>query len=435
MRQQKQRIKKKSNLMSNNNGWHFKIDNKDNNTKSINDKHDEVQMRLYQTTQKLLRISQIFLCAPTAVHKPKKPHDSPRDKFLYCFHLVWCISLYFGLAACVYDEYTTSNMDLPTVQKPLYFSEYLIYLVHILEIIVRIYKGREKFWSFYDSIVDFDCKLVDFKLPVNYKNLGFFIRLHLALIVLHFTLTLIVGYFYSDGVWLSFFRTSTVYVIPNMIIQLSLIHYYAMLFGIGERLDKLFVLLDQLLLDSANYDVPTLRSRLHTVRYLYTKLEQLTHDVNTGFSYSIVLIYVGSFINISINIFLLYKYFNEWNTADLAWTAYSAVWTCMHIAKMTLILYYNENIQNKKTKTLHLLSTFRYDDMALEPPIRHFMLQLMSDTRSNVICGMAALNLNFITSLLVAISTLFIFLVQYDITFEALTKTHNPPKPHSILLE
>uniref|UniRef100_A0A454A0Q0 Gustatory receptor n=1 Tax=Stomoxys calcitrans TaxID=35570 RepID=A0A454A0Q0_STOCA len=73
-----------------------------------------------------------------------------------------------------------------------------------------------------------------------------------------------------------------------------------------------------------------------------------------------------------------------------------------------------------KAKASNLLGTFRHNNKPLEPALRHFMLQLMSETRSNVICGMAALNLNFVTSLLVAISTLFIFLVQYDITFDAL---------------
>ncbi|XP_037818281.1 putative gustatory receptor 59f [Lucilia sericata] len=73
----------------------------------------------------------------------------------------------------------------------------------------------------------------------------------------------------------------------------------------------------------------------------------------------------------------------------------------------------------------------KFEHRSVEPTLRLFILQLMSDTRSNFICGLAALNMNFITSLLVAISTLFIFLVQYDITYEALTKTHNSGRPNN----
>ncbi|XP_059225845.1 putative gustatory receptor 59f [Stomoxys calcitrans] len=417
-------------LMVSNLGRNSKIKNDVEHEKSVGDQRRQFEIRLYNTTHKLLTISQIFLSAPTAVQKPKI-RAGLKDKILYAIHLVWSVCIYIGLAACIYDESTSSNADLPTVQKPLYFSEYLVYLIHILEIVCRTYRGREKFWIFFALIIDFDCGLFDLQTPISYRSLSCFLRTHLLLIVLHLLSTFIVGFFYSDGIWLSFFRTSIVYLLPNVIIHISLIHYYGLLFVIAERSEKLYALLRQLLADSKQLQLQQssiFRIRLHLLRSLYAKLEQLTRDVNDAFSYSIVLVYVGSFINISINIFLLYKYFSAWNTAGLAWTGYSAVWTCMHIAKMSLILYYNEDIQNKKTQALHLLSTFRYEDMALEPPVRHFMLQLMSDTRSNVICGMAALNLNFITSILVATSTLFIFLVQYDITFEALAKAQNSGK-------
>ncbi|XP_017475505.1 PREDICTED: putative gustatory receptor 59f [Rhagoletis zephyria] len=60
----------------------------------------------------------------------------------------------------------------------------------------------------------------------------------------------------------------------------------------------------------------------------------------------------------------------------------------------------------------------------MEETITHFILQLIINTRTNVVCGVVELNMNFITSLLVGTSTIFIFLLQYDITYEALTQTH-----------
>lgn len=309
-------------------------------------KRQHLEMRLYRTTRRLMIISQVFLCAPTAVHKPKIP-EGCAGKCLYYLHLIWFIGLYVGLVACVYDEYTSSNIELPTVQKPLYFSEYLVYLIHLLEIMFSIYLGRENFWKFFAFIVDFDLILADLKVSHNYKGLKYFLQLHLSLIVVHFICTLVVGYFYSDGILLNFLRTSAVYIIPNIIIQISLIHYYALLYVTAERSDKLYHVLDKILLNAKFCGVSALRQQLHFIRSLYAKLEQFTRDINDAFSYSIVLVYVGSFINISVNIFLLYKYFNNWSNSDLAWIAYSAVWTCMHIGKMTLILYYNENVQSK----------------------------------------------------------------------------------------
>ncbi|XP_073847066.1 gustatory receptor 59f [Musca autumnalis] len=424
-------IKAKRNLKFHSNENKFPRKNEVNHAPNDDLKRQHLEKQLYKTTKGLLKISQIFLCAPMAVDKPKKPTETTKDRLLYYAHFLWCAGLYLGLVVCVYDEYTSSNIELPTVQKPLYFSEYLVYLMHLMEILLTIFLGRETFWKFYNFIIDFDRILWQHNIHVDYRGLQWFIRMHLMLIATHLISTLIVGYFYSFGIWLNFLRTSTVYLIPNIIIHISLVQYYTLLYLTAQRSDWLYDLLTALLENShtSKRAILDFRLELHFIRSLYAKLEQFTRDINNAFSHSIILVYVGSFINISINIFLIYKYLSNWENSNLAWTAYSVVWTCMHIGKMTLILYYNENVQGKKTKATFLLSTTRYESMALEPTFRHFILQLMSDTRSNVICGLAALNLNFITSLLVAISTLFIFLVQYDITYEALTKTHNSAKP------
>ncbi|XP_061388488.1 putative gustatory receptor 59f [Musca vetustissima] len=394
-------------------------------------KRQYLEKQLYRTMEYLMVISQFFICAPVGVEKPRKLIETNKDRFLYYLHFLWCAGMYCGLVVCVYDEYTSSNIELPTIQKPLYFSEYLVYLIHLMEILLRIFRRRDVYWKFNNFMLDFDRILWRHKIHVSYvKGLQGFIRMHLLLIATHLMTTLIVGYFYSFGIWLNFLRTSTVYLIPNIIIHISLVQYYALLYLTAERSDWLYYLLNQLLQKSHNSkNHLDFRRDLHFIRSLYAKLEEFTRDVNDYFCYSIILVYVGSFINISINIFLLYKYLSNWENSNLAWTLYSVVWTCMHIGKMSLILYYNEEIQSRKTKASYLLSTYQYGNAALEPTFRHFILQLMSDTRSNVICGMLALNLNFVTSLLISISTLFIFLVQYDITYEALTKTFNSAKP------
>ncbi|TMW44267.1 hypothetical protein DOY81_010652 [Sarcophaga bullata] len=340
--------------------------------------------------------------------------------------VVWCLGIYFALAICVYDEYTESNIDLPTTQKPLYFSEYLVYLFHLLELIRLInVRGGIIFWKFQYFIIDFDRDLLNFNLKCDYNDLKRFLRQHMGLIVLHIICTIIIGYFYSHGILISFARTNTVYVLPNIIINISLIQYYALLFMIYKRSEKLCGLVEHHLNNPCTLDTWNCRLQLHYIRSLYAKLEEFTQLVNNQFSISILLVYLGSSINLSVNIF----YSTTWDTSDWAWIAYSLDWACMHVGKMFLILYYNQKIQNMKNCSVTVLSSFKFEHHAIETTLRLFILQLASDTRSNVICGLAALNMNFITSLLVAISTLFIFLVQYDITLEALTKTHNSGRP------
>uniref|UniRef100_A0A1I8PCU7 Gustatory receptor n=1 Tax=Stomoxys calcitrans TaxID=35570 RepID=A0A1I8PCU7_STOCA len=340
-------LKKDFKFHLSNDGFKSKMKNDAKGLQAANHKrHEALEVELYGATFQLMVLSQIFLCAPTGVHKPKQS-ENRAHRLWYYLHLAWSVLLYLGLVGCIYDEYTSSNTDLPTVQKPLYFSEYLFYLIHLLEILLRIHLGRNKFWTFYDFLLSFDGKLMDLQLTINYNSLRRFIRFQLLLNVGHFTSTLIVGYFYSTGIWWNFFRTSTVYILPNVIIQISLIHYYALLFVIAECFEHLYGLLDKLLLRSKILDISTFRGQLHRLRSLYAELEQFTRDVNDAFSYSIVLVYVPSFINITLNLFLLYKFFSDWNNSAWAWIFYSAIWTSMHIGKMFLILYYNEDVQNK----------------------------------------------------------------------------------------
>ncbi|XP_065368956.1 putative gustatory receptor 59f [Calliphora vicina] len=393
-------------------------------------KGQQMEKQLYKISKDFLIISQLFISAPMGIHKPRS-NIQRKDLILYRLHVIWCLSIYTFLAFCVYDEYTLSNIELPTIQKPLYFSEYLVYLIHLLELIRIINFRREMYWKFQMFILDLDRTLLEMKIRINYGDIRRFLRQHMALIVLHFIATIIIGYFYNDGKILNFLRTNTVYILPNVIIHISLVQYYALLFVVYKRGEKLYFLLEKLLNTSSSNEVWKFRHQLHLIRSLFAKLEEFTKSVNDHFSISILLVYFGSFINLSVNVFLLYKYLNSWGTSNPAWTIYSFAWAFMHVGKMFLILYYNQNIQNMKSKATVLLSSLKFKHQTVETTIRLFILQLMSDTRSNFVCGIAALNMNFITSVLVAISALFIFLVQYDITYEALTKTHNSGRPNT----
>ena len=313
----------------------------------VNDlKRQELEESFYKTSKLFLITSEIFLTAPMGLHKPLWQRQ-PKDKILHYLHVLWCLGIYFALAACVYDEYTESNIDLPTTQKPLYFSEYLVYLIHLFELIRLInVRGGVIFWKFQSFIIDFDRDLLNFNMKCDYNELKGFLRQHMGLIVLHIICTIIIGYFYSNGILISFARTNTVYVLPNIIINISLIQYYALLYMIYKRSEKLCCLVDQHLNNRCSLDTWNCRLQLHYIRSLYARLEEFTQMVNNQFSISILLVYFGSTINLSVNIFLIYKYLKAWDTSDLAWIAYSLDWTFMHVGKMFLILYYNQKIQN-----------------------------------------------------------------------------------------
>lgn len=332
---------------------YFKKSHNINNAAETKNKsdHDEEENRLqleqsfFKINRSYLIIPQIFLSAPMGIHKPRKIIQQ-KDLILYRLHVVWCLTIYILLTVCVYDEYTLSNIELPTIQKPLYFSEYLVYLIHLLEIIRLINFRREMFWNFQNFVIDFDLGLMNMNVRINYRDIHRFLQYHMILIVIHMICCVITGYFYNEGKIINFLRTNTVYILPNVIIHISLEQYYAILYYIYKRGDIVYDLLQKLLDTSSSNDVWNFRHQLHLFRSMLAKLDEFTKTVNDHFSISIILVYFGSFINISVNIFLLYKYINAWETSNPAWTVYSIFWIFMHIGKMFLILYYNQNILN-----------------------------------------------------------------------------------------
>ncbi|CAD7014246.1 unnamed protein product [Ceratitis capitata] len=228
------------------------------------------------------------------------------------------------------------------------------------------YLARDKCRRFLRTIAEFDLALMSFGKKPKYQRLKSFIGAHLFLIFIFLITTAVVDYFYRDCVVASSIRSLTVYLLPNLILCVSLVQYYTLLYAIAQRSIRLNEILHE------EISRQKCSRTLQRIRLLYSALQVFTKDVNSAFAPSMVL-------------------------------------------KNSTILIINEigRTQNKE----------------VEETVTHFVLQLTINTRTNVVCGVAELNLSFITTLLMAMSTVFIFLLQYDITYEALTLTHSTGGP------
>ncbi|XP_054737757.1 putative gustatory receptor 59f [Anastrepha obliqua] len=396
---------------------------------SVKSTVNEVEVYLYRSVYNFLLLSEFFACLPYGVHR-HLPTSKLSDHILKLLHVTWCTVIYAILVVNIYSEYTLSNIDLPTVQKPLYFAEYIVYLGHVLQIILATYWAHHKCARFLRTIAEFDHKLISFGKQPQYQQLRRFIRSHLGLITLYLISTLIVDYFYSDCNILNYIRSVIVYLLPNLIICCSLVQYYTLLYAITQRAIWLNEILHSEL--TQKKDPRDLRQRLQSIRILYSALQVFTKEVNNSFALSLVLVYIGSVTNLSVNVFLIYKYVDDTNNSTFSWIMYSVIWTAMHISKMFLILYYNYGVQGQKKQTAIIMNEIELQNSEMEETVTQFTLQLIINTRTNIVCGVAELNMNFITSLLVTMSTVFIFLLQYDITYEAITQTHKSGSPNRI---
>ncbi|XP_067632473.1 putative gustatory receptor 59f isoform X1 [Eurosta solidaginis] len=389
-------------------------------TKPIN--ADELEASLYRSMYTFLIISEICICRPYGAHQ-HKPTNSRCDQLLLLLQLIWSILIYVILIVAMYSEFTQSNVDLPTVQKPLYLCEYIFYLLHTFYIIFTSFSCHHRIRRLIRTIAEFDetlsCSFDN--THSNYNRLTRFLRIHMLFILLYFIVTVIVIYFYCKGEFIPYIRALASYVVSNTILCFSLIQYYTFLYVTSQRANRLNKILIVEFSQKASSKV--LWQKLQRIRLLYSALQVFTKDVNNLYAPSVVLIYIGSITNFSVNLFLLYKLLDETNELRLVWIMFSGVWSCLHIAKMFLIIYYNCRVEEQKSNAMLLMNEIKAQNAEMEESVTHFTMQLAINTRSNVVCGVAVLDMSFVTSILVGVTTLFIFLLQYDITYDALMQT------------
>uniref|UniRef100_A0A1A9VCB1 Gustatory receptor n=1 Tax=Glossina austeni TaxID=7395 RepID=A0A1A9VCB1_GLOAU len=380
----------------------FHLRNKPKNQKRMN----SLESKFYKALAPLLMISIILNCVPIGLQKPIKRinHYYIYQKFL---QILWGLIVYISIVLGAYHEYFLWTGVLPIVQLPFYLSEIVLYLLHVLQIMIVSYFGRKTFIYLLESIVDFDDKLKQLKIHLHYNDLRKFLRNHLFLNFAFFVCATTLGYIQRSTTFLGFLSINSSYTLPNVIIQTSLIQYYALTYVINKRMQLLYQLIDQLLKQSPKKLVFNVQQKLRFLRGLYSDIDEYTKHLNETFSISILLYFMSS-------------YAIEWAETEFIWMAYAIVEICVQFARVFLLLHYNQGVQNQKKRATVLFTSFRYVNERLEPTIGRFITQLSADPRNHIICGIIPLKMNVMMAMFVMVSTLFIFLVQYDITYEAL---------------
>uniref|UniRef100_A0A1A9X4F3 Gustatory receptor n=1 Tax=Glossina brevipalpis TaxID=37001 RepID=A0A1A9X4F3_9MUSC len=225
---------------------------------------------------------------------------------------------------------------------------------------------------------------------------------------------------YLPTLLLPFFLINTSYTLPNVILQTSLIQYYALIYVINKRMQLLYQLTEQTLKQSVEENIFDVQQRLRFLRGLYADMEEFTKHSNDAFAIPILLFFMASLKSLSFYIFNIYKYLGIWTELALYIVLYAVVEICWQFSRVFLILHFNQGIRNQKKLAATLFTSFRCLTERLEPTITRFIMQLSADPRNYIICGIIPLNMNVLMTMFFPVSALFIFLVQYDITYEAL---------------
>ncbi|XP_070850685.1 putative gustatory receptor 59f [Drosophila suzukii] len=365
---------------------------------------------LHNTLHWLLLISVLANTAPITI-LPGSP-----NRFYRLIHLLWMIIWYGNFAMASYVEFVLITINRVSLDRYLNSIESAVYVIHIFVIMLLTWQWRNSIPKVIKSIIRSD---MERGYAIDCQRTKRFIRLQLFLVGTFTCLAVILDVWSKKFVISESLLSINSYVLPNIITSLSFIQYYLLLQGIAWRQRKVTENLEREIFHLLN----PRKAEIQRFRLHHADLTNFTRLVNRTFQYSIVLLFVGCFLNFNLVLFLVYQGIENPTITDLGKWIYMLLWLAMHLGKVCSILYFNQKIKNEQSKCLTLLSAVSCSGNDLQDIINHFILQMRTNIRQHVVGGVIDLNLKYLTALLVASADFFIFLLQYDVTYEALAKS------------
>ncbi|XP_022231986.2 putative gustatory receptor 59f [Drosophila obscura] len=377
--------------------------------------HQEFEVkskRLYKGLNWLFWISVLANTAPITVLPGRQ------GRVYRHLHLCWMAVCYGWYCLASYWEFVLITLNRVSLDCYLNAMESGIYMVHSASILILTFQWRHRIPAVIASIVKSD---LERGYTIKCWQIKRFLRLQLSLVLVLVCLAFAIDIFSQRFVAYKAVLSINSYVMPNIISSISFIQYYVLLQGIAWRQAAVTESLQQ---ELQHLPRPR-RWEVQRFRLQHAELTYFTKLVNKAFQYSIVLLVVGCFFSFNLILFLVYKGIDVPELADWNRWIYMVLWMAMHIGKMHSLLYFNHKVQQEQSKCLALLNGVQSVGPDLQETFHHFILQLQTNVRQHVVCGVIVLDLKYLSTLLVATTNFFIFLLQYDVTYEALSRQGN----------
>ncbi|KAH8291056.1 hypothetical protein KR054_008088, partial [Drosophila jambulina] len=366
--------------------------------------------QLHHNLRWLIIISVLANTAPISV-LPGCP-----NRFYRFLHLCWMILWYGCFAFASYWEFINVTIQRASLDRYLNSIESGVYIIHIFIIMLFTWHWRNWIPKVLKKFIKSD---LERGYIIDRKKTRRFVELQLLLVAIFTCLSFFFAFWSQKFVIYKSILNIICYVLPNIISSLSFVQYYLLLQGIAWRQRKLTENLERELFNLIN----PRRSEIQKFRLHNAELMHFTWLVNRRFQWSIVLLFVGCFLNFNLVLFLVYQKVENPDVSDWSKWFYNLLWLAMHLGKVFSILYFNQKVQNEQSKCLSLVNGVSFTESDLQETLNHCVQQLQTDVRQHVVGGLMVLDLKFLTALLVASADFFIFLLQYDVTYEALSKS------------
>lgn len=335
----------------------------------------------YQSLRLFLCICTCFCAAPGAMsyHSLSRAELKLKKwgKSKVIMHLIWGVIVLASITTSTYFQYSEYDTDKTSfITRVLYVTEYIIDIFNSAIIIFGCYYQRHWYVLYFRKCSEIFSTLQQLGGEVEFKNLQIFLTRSLTAYGIFFSIVFVTDFMYNRMDAKEFFRSSTVFSIPNIITVLALTEYFVLLIilrdcyrTINQILGKLPSQYNWKLLDRAYngqkktntiFDLiarssyfkhsnlngvepnscESTRMILEKLRRLCLNLTELNKDINGSFGILVISVIISTFPFLSTQFYIFYKLAEGLDKNDAWLYIYSVLWLILHGGKSFLILLF-----------------------------------------------------------------------------------------------
>ncbi|KAM7343528.1 uncharacterized protein ACRADG_010525 [Cochliomyia hominivorax] len=367
-----------------------------------------------------------------------------KSQILSLFQISWCALVLFVIWLKCFQMLQNVRDTFTLIEKGFYLSELIFCSAIPLDIFYITFFKKSKFLKIYQNYIKlFEqlrmCRGLGFQSrTLVYRQLRKEVLLLTLLIVTIYIFCISIIIFRTSG-----FNNSTVdillaFIIPNILISSNLCLYWLSLRFISLSYSHLNTILKGFQ-DHRESGSCSIYSRSYSLWYqkefgdfnskksfkfpdifitlteISRNLDELMHKVVKIFYIVLIMEFCNSFAIFTVQIFSTYKYFDNPDVRVIWNFLIKFARLLLHTFDIILILWSNNTITNEKCRTIFVLNSLSAENLDMEHNICDFLLQLRVRKHSASVFDMFDLDISFLLSIISALSTYVIFLIQIDL--------------------
>lgn len=362
------------------------------NLKSLNYRAN-VEMTFHESFKWFLCMNQLFCVAPINISffvKDKVHKIRPkRDLIVFMLHLIW--SLFILTCVIVATRYQhqvrhlkpyhyylikilkiqDADETMGFMTRILYVGEYIIGTFNLILIIIGCQYQKKNYVIIFKRLVNVDINLQKCGIDISYSRTKIYLQRSMISYTIFFMCVICVDFLYNRMSAGGFFRSSTVYTMPNIVSLLALTQYSAGLHYIRDKFRIINAMLRRLILDNnlkghfknnnklniiSVLSLETNKNMgidriLNLLRKQHAELCRLVELLNECFGILIVFTLIAAYIILSTQFYAFYKMSEGFDVQDIWLTIYTILWVILHGGKVVLILLPINDISDEQMKT------------------------------------------------------------------------------------